>query len=93
MSVHVPVGFFELLLNVKASLCFAPGFYHPGSTTVSPLAIAYINLLAGYFFSSIQHQCPQASHPPVQLNPESAGQFICIPNQHKMFAVFLGQVH
>ena len=41
MSVHVPVGFFELLLNVKASLCFAPGFYHPGSTTVNPLAIAY----------------------------------------------------
>lgn len=41
MSVHVPVAFLELLLNVKASLCFAPGFYNPGSTTVNPLASAY----------------------------------------------------
>lgn len=93
MSVHVPVVFFELLLNVKASLCFAPGFYHTGSTTVNPLAIAYVNPLTGYFFSSTQYQSPQASHPPAQLNPESTKLFTCIPNQHKMFAVFLGQVH
>lgn len=88
MSVHVPAGFFELLLNVKAGLCFVPGFYHPGSTTVNPLAIAYVNPLAGYFFSSTQLQSPRASHPAVQLNPERTGLFTCIPNQHKMFAVF-----
>lgn len=58
MSVHVPVVSSQLLLNVKASLCFAPAFYHPGSTTVDPPAIAYVNLLAGYFFSSTQHQPP-----------------------------------
>lgn len=29
----------------------------------------------------------------LQLNPESAGLFTCISNQHKMSAVFLGQVH
>lgn len=39
MSVHVLVGFFELLLSVKVILCFVPGFYHPGSTTVNRLAI------------------------------------------------------
>lgn len=68
-------------------------FYNPGSTTVNPLAIAYVNPLAGYFFSSAQHQSLQASHLALQLNPESAGLFTCIPNQHKTFPVFLGQVH
>lgn len=93
MSVHVPVGFFELLLNVKVSLCFTPVFYNPGSTTVNPLAIAYVTPLAGCFFSSTQHQSLQASHLALQLNPGSTGLFTRIPNQHKTFAVFLGQVH
>lgn len=52
MSVHVPVEFLEFLLSVKVSLCFVPGFYHPGSTTVNPLPTAYVNPLCGYFFSS-----------------------------------------
>lgn len=39
MSVHVPVGFAELLPSVKIIPCFAPAFYHPGSITVDPLAI------------------------------------------------------
>lgn len=81
--------FFELLLDV---CILRLGFI----TEAPPLSILLQLLiflpLAGYFFSSIPPQSPQASPAVVQLNPERAGLFYIL-NQQKISAVFLGQVH
>lgn len=82
--------FFELLLDVCV--------LRLGFITEAPLLSILLQLLiflplAGYFFSSIPPQSPQASPPAVQLNPERAGLFSSIPNQQKISAMFLGQVH
>lgn len=84
MSVHVPVGFFELLLDVKNSLYFDLGFYHPGD-------FFFFLLLLDITFP-LSHHIPHSSHSVVQLNPERAGLFPDIPNLHQIAAEFLGQV-
>lgn len=85
MTVRVPVGFFELLLDVKTSLHFLLGFYQH--------AISYFFLLLLDVTSPLSHHsCPHSSRSVVQLNPESAGLFPYIPNLHQIAAEFLGQV-
>ena len=85
MSVHVPVGFFELLLDVKTSLHFDLGFYHPGD-------FFFFLLLLDITFPLSHHSPPHSSHSVVQLNPEMAGLFPDIPKLHQIAAEFLGQV-